>query len=348
MVFALSFTIPPRTEILSGKSLQAIAHCGQGFRKRGCTDSRRFTIITSLPYGTQVKRSPRSLSLKAQPDPHLQSRDTPLPKIVFWSVWVLYMFHIFLSDAPCGPGATGELCGIGIPALVEAFQLSFNFWFVMPLALPSAAPVLHPALEGLFNVVVAWGGLFFGLLSDGRRQRVPMLPFLVGTAFLTNVFYLPYLGLRGPVDHRSDAAAQPPPPAALGVAESRWWPALMSAVLAGSVLWACYGRAGDVAGAWGDPAARWAALTGMALGTDRLAHSFLVDCGVFWAFQGVLLPDDLRRRGLDPARGPGAAAAALGWAVPFLGLAAYLLWRPPLLPESESGASPPAAGSGEA
>ena len=56
---------------------------------------------------------------------------------------------------------------------------------------------VHPALEALFNIVVAWGSLFVGFLSDGRRQRVPMLPFMVGTAFLTNVFYLPYLGLRG-------------------------------------------------------------------------------------------------------------------------------------------------------
>jgi hypothetical protein len=279
----------------------------------------------------------------------MPSMDTAVPKIVIWSAWALYMFHVFLSDAPCGPDATGQLCGIGLPALVEALQLSFNFWFVMPLALPSVAPVLHPALEGLFNVVVAWGGLFFGLLSDGRRQRVPMLPFLVGTAFLTNVFYLPYLGLRGPAGDSGDAAAQPPPAAALRAAESRWWPALMTAVLAGSVLWACVGRAGgDAAAAWGDPAARWAALTGMALGTDRLAHSFLVDCATFWAFQGALLPDDLRRRGLDPARGPGAAAAALGWAVPFLGLVGYLLWRPPLLPDPDSAADSPAAGPGEA
>jgi hypothetical protein len=282
-----------------------------------------------------------------QPDNSIQSK---VPKFIIWTAWALYMFHIFLSDAPCGPGATGDLCGIGLPATVEALQLSFNFWFVAPLAFPSIAPVLHPALEGLFNAVVAWGGLFFGLLSDGRRQRVPMLPFLVGTAFLTNVFYLPYLGLRGDAADLASAAAPaaaPPPPSALSAAESRWWPALMTAVLAASVLWACYGRAAGIPGAadapdaaaaaaaaWGDPAARWAALSAMATRTDRLAHSFLVDCLTFWAFQGALIPDDLRRRGLDPARGPGAAAVALGWLVPFLGLAGYLAWRPPLLPEA--------------
>ena len=252
------------------------------------------------------------------------------------------MHHVFLSDAPCGPGITGDLCGIGLPTILEAVQLSINFWFVSPIAFPSLAPVLHPALEGFFNVVVAWGGLFFGLLSDGLRQRVPMLPFLVGTAFLTNVFYLPYLGLRGSVG-ADKAAAAPPPAAALSAAESRWWPALMTAVLAASALWGCYGRADADPSAWGDVAARWTALADMTLRTDRLAHSFLVDCVTFWAFQGALLPDDLRRRGLDPRRGPGAAALALGWLVPFLGLAGYLLWRPPLLPDPPSAEGDPAA-----
>ena len=47
---------------------------------------------------------------------------------------------------------------------MEAINLSINFWFVTPLVFPSVAPVIHPALEGLFNIVVAWGALFFGFL----------------------------------------------------------------------------------------------------------------------------------------------------------------------------------------
>lgn len=37
--------------------------------------------------------------------------------------------------------------------------MSINFWFVTPLVFPSMAPVVHPALEGLFNFVIAFGEL---------------------------------------------------------------------------------------------------------------------------------------------------------------------------------------------
>jgi hypothetical protein len=51
--------------------------------------------------------------------------------------------------------------------------------FVTPLVFPSFAPEIHPALEGLFNIVIAWGALFSGFLSDSRKP--PMLPFCIGS-----------------------------------------------------------------------------------------------------------------------------------------------------------------------
>ena len=75
--------------------------------------------------------------------------------------------------------------------------------------------------------------------SDGRGQKVPMLPFMVGTAFLTNVFYLPYLGLRSPssavesVGDYSDNDRK-----AIQVGESRALPVLLVAVFAG-LLYVC-------------------------------------------------------------------------------------------------------------
>ena len=55
-----------------------------------------------------------------------------------------------------------------------------------------------------------------------------------------------------------------------------------------------------------------------------------VDSLVFWTFQGWLVPDDMKRRGFNDA-----TALATARAVPFFGLAYYLLVRPPL-PESEA------------
>jgi len=251
-----------------------------------------------------------------------------LAKPAVWVAWLLYMQHIFLSDAPCG-AAGGEMCGISLPVTMEAINLSINFWFVTPLVFPSMAPVIHPALEGLFNIVVAWGALFVGFLSDGRGQKVPMLPFMVGTAFLTNVFYLPYLGLRSP--NTAVPAASLPELSdndrkAVQVGESKALPVLLVAVFAASVAWGAFARGGD----YGDVATRFNTLVDMATHTDRLAHSFLVDSLVFWTFQGWLVPDDMKRRGFDDA-----TALTVARAVPFFGLAYYLLVRPPL-PEAEA------------
>lgn len=242
-----------------------------------------------------------------------------LGKLVVWGAWLVYLQHVFLSDMPCGPEG-GEMCGISLPVTMEAINLSVNFWFVTPAVFPSLAPVVHPALEGLFNIVVAWGSLFVGFLSDGRRQRVPMLPFMVGTAFLTNVFYLPYLGLRSPNTQLAPAENDE---RAIGVAESKALPLGLLAVFAASVLWAAFGR--GAGGEFGDVATRFNALVDMTTHTDRLAHSFLVDSLTFWAFQGWLVPDDMQRRNFkDPS------AFLVAKTLPFFGLVYYLMVRPPL------------------
>ena len=244
-----------------------------------------------------------------------------LAKPMVVGAWLLYMQHIFLSDAPCGP-AGGELCGISLPVTIEAIQLSINFWFVTPLIFPSMAPVLHPALEALFNIVVAWGSLFVCFLSDGRRQKVPMLPFMVGTAFLTNVFYLPYLGLREenpsllpPMDENDQKLVD--------FGESKAVPLVLIAVFAASMAWGAVARGG--AGEYGDIATRFSALQDMVLHTDRLAHSFMIDSLTFWAFQGWLVPDDMKRRNFEDS-----TALLVARVIPFFGLAYYLLVRPPL------------------
>ena len=67
--------------------------------------------------------------------------------------------------------------------------------------------------------------------------------------------------------------------------ESKSLPMVLVGVFAASVAWGCLGRGG---GEFGDVATRWNALVDMALHTDRLAHSFLIDSLTFWAFQVCL------------------------------------------------------------
>ena len=77
---------------------------------------------------------------------------------------------------------------------------------------------------------------------------------------------------------------------------------------------------------FGDLPTRLASL-GELLSHDRLGSSFVVDLGLFALFQGWLVDDDLRRRGVDPAEFAPANAAKFA---PFYGLAYYLFARPPL------------------
>jgi hypothetical protein len=226
-----------------------------------------------------------------------------------WLVWLVYVGYVLLSDLPPGP----SLLHTSPATLQEAIALSLNFGLVMPALFPAAAPVLHPMLEALFNLTVGWGLLFWGFALDGRGQRLPILPFLLGIAFLTNVFYLPWLALRRP--NREPLTL--PLSRLERMAENRWWSLMLGAIALVSIIWAIAGRPD-----FGDWPTRWASLMEILQG-DRLAYSFLIDLAVFWLFQGWLVPDDMaRRQWSNPA---------IGWLarlVPFVGLVVYMVCRP--------------------
>jgi len=76
--------------------------------------------------------------------------------------------------------------------------------------------------------------------------------------------------------------------------------------------------------------ARWASFLDL-VGSDRLMFAFTTELGLFALFQGALVGDDARRRGLDP-KAPLVLGAKL---LPFFGLFAYLMLRPPLPTEGE-------------
>lgn len=252
----------------------------------------------------QDQTEPRSLRSETSPSP----RHWGIPTLL-WSVWAIYVGYLILSELPPGE----SLLHVQPKTWQTAIALSLNFWFVLPITLPHVAPVLHPALEGLFNLVVAWGLLFWGFAIDGRQQRVPMAPFLVGTAFLTNVFYLPWLALRRP----NSTPPQLPLTRWERIGESRIWALLLLGVAVMSVGWAAIARS-----EFGDLPTRWAALVDL-VQRDRLAYSFFVDCLVFWAFQSWLVPDDMARR-----QWHNPAILWVTRTLPFVGLVIYFWLRP--------------------
>ena len=245
----------------------------------------------------------------------------PIRAATTWAAWAAYMGIVLFSEGGIAPG--NSALHTEPETIAEALNLSLNFWFVLPTLIPSIAPVVDPSLEALFNVLIAWALCFFGFAIDERENEYPggMLPYLTGALFLTNVFFLPMIALRSPKAQPSGDTT-----ALQRLGESRLAAFAFGIVVPLlAVCWFGFGRADAF-----EPGfeARWASLTQL-VGTDRLAFSFAADLFVFALFQGVLVPSDAERRGVD-ANAPGALAARF---VPFFGLVAWLLTRPRVLEE---------------
>ena len=195
---------------------------------------------------------------------------------------------------------------------------------VAPLLGLPFSPAIHPGLEGLFNLLLAWAACFAGFLSDGRpgRPSGSMLPVAGGMQFLTNAFLLPYLVYRSPEDPAKLPVYAEDLDAPCRASESPLLGPLLALVGSGAIAWGFVARP-----EYGDLATRWASFCTL-LGGDRLGTSFVVDLALFACFQGWLVDDDLRRRGVEPADAGLLGAAAKF--VPFFGLCAYLALRPPL------------------
>ncbi len=243
--------------------------------------------------------------------PENRKKRFPMTKLWLWGAWLFYVGYVLLSDFPPGE----SLLHTQLKTLQTAMDLSLNFWFIMPLLFPKLSPVLNPALEGLFNIVVAWGLLFWGFAIDGRGQRFPIAPFLIGTAFLTNVFYLLWLCVRQP----SQEPPAPPLSPLEKVGESRMLPIAVLVVVVAALVWAGVARP-----EFGNLSDRSMALIELAR-RDRLTYSFGVDLLVFWLFQAALVKDDMvRRQWQEPL------TLWVTRLVPLFGLGFYLLRRPPL------------------
>src|SRR6476646_3950472 len=95
----------------------------------------------------------------------------------------------------------------------------------------------------------------------------------------------------------------------------------MGLVGSGSIAWFFFGRMAE----FGSLTERWSSFMKL-LSIDRVGSSFIVDLVIFGLFQGWLVDDDLKRRGVSDS----VPLAAVAKYVPFFGLAAYLFFRPPL------------------
>ena len=243
-------------------------------------------------------------------------------RIVPIAAWVAYMYVVFFSDGIL-PGANA--LALEERTWKEVVDLSLNFFLVSPLLNLPFSPVVHPMLEGVFNLLLSWAAMFAGFLGDDRRNKpnlIPMLPIVVGMQFLTSAFLLPYLATRS--TETSDSVFQEDLGVVATVCESRALGASMGIVGSGAIVWAFLGRTADFGVGLNE---RWTTFIDL-LSIDRVGSSFIVDLVIFGLFQAWLVDDDLRRRGMENEKNTPLALVAKY--LPFFGMAAYLMLRPPI------------------
>jgi ketosteroid isomerase-like protein len=238
--------------------------------------------------------------------------------------WAAYIYVVFFSDWFFGLPATS----LEQRTWDEVRDLSLNFFLVSPMLHLPFAPVVHPMLEGVFNLLLAWAAMFAGYLSDDRTKKpnlLPMLPTVVGMQFLTSAFLLPYLVTRSSETGEELVYTEDLPRAAQ-ITESRLLPPFLTAVGSSAILWGILART-DQFGDWNERLLSFGEL----LSIDRVGSSFLVDLAIFAAFQGWFVDDDARRRGMELSS-PLVRGAKF---IPFFGMATYLTFRDSLASKDE-------------
>lgn len=240
-------------------------------------------------------------------------------------VWLTYIYVVFFSTWFFGLPATA----FEVRTWEEVRDLSLNFFLVSPILGLPFAPIVHPGLEGIFNLLLSWAAMFAGFLSDDRKRKpnlLPMLPTVVGMQFLTSAFLLPYLATRSTEGDVKVGIPRDEITTVIRVAENKILGLAMGFVGTGSIFWGLFARSED----FGDIATRYASLIDL-LSIDRVGSSFLVDLAIFALFQGWLVNDDAKRRGMDSS----STSVKCVKYLPFFGLAAYLASRSEIIVDGE-------------
>ncbi len=240
------------------------------------------------------------------------------------TMWLAYMYIVFFSDGIL-PGANA--LALEQRTWEEVRDLSLNFFLVSPLLNLPFAPIVHPMLEGVFNLLLAWAALFAGFLSDERQNKPNLLPFgpiVVGMQFLTSAFLLPYLAFRSSEKKEVKETIFLEDIESVQATISEWKPlgAFLGSVGTASVAWAFLARP-----EFGDLNERLTSFSEL-LSIDRVGTSFLVDLAIFALFQGWFVDDDMKRRGVPS--GEMEKLKNIAKFIPFFGLAYYLTARPQL------------------
>jgi hypothetical protein len=170
---------------------------------------------------------------------------------------------------------------------------------------------INPLVVSLFNLMGIWPLIYSAvLLIDGRGQKIPAWPFVVGSFAVGAFAIFPYLALRqaNPVFSGEKSGL-------IKLLDSRWFGL---SLLLGALALLFYGFS---QGNGADFISQWQ--------SSRFIHVMSLDFYFLSLVFPLLLKDDMTRRGM---KNP-----SLFWVVsllPLLGPAWYLFLRPPLTTKS--------------
>jgi hypothetical protein len=272
-----------------------------------------------------------------------QIRQEPV-RILPLAVWIAYMYIVFFSNGIL-PGANALT--LESRTWEEVRDLSLNFFLVAPILHLPFSPTVHPMLEGIFNLLLALAAMFIGFLSDERDDKPNRFSFgimvVMGMQFLTSAFLLPYLGTRtseaaittsSSSRHVVNVESTEEQSNTLFMRIAEWKPLglVLASIGSGAIFWSLWGRP-----EYGSISDRYQSLLQL-LSIDRVGCSFLVDLVIFSLFQGWLIEDDLKRRGVMEVGKMDTSLRIpelVGKFIPFYGLAFYFWNRPKLCKDDE-------------
>jgi len=259
--------------------------------------------------GKSEQQQPAAVGTGVRPVSFESSTSGPLGWLksggALWLGYGLYVYFLLVGTQAPGLPAWAT----PVSEFESLLKQSLDFWFITPILkgvtglelLP--APMVHPVTLGVFNFFNAWSFCHAALMfsdpkSEGKFDRFVVW---VGTMFLTNFFFLPYMALRAgtplpsPLSNLAEAIEEGDPKSPMsGAVEAltKPWVGYVGFVVGVIALGWVFLAYPD--GGFGPPGERWGYLLNQ-LQTNRIEFAFGVDLVLYSIFQNVLIGEESNR-----------------------------------------------------